>query len=155
MHPRYCIQYVNPCISFSSKMFIFVFSVDGQLFVALYYGIDTVTQLFTKLVAVIVVSPIFSIPGLFVVLVGAWFGHVFMRAQRPLKREQSNAKAPVLGHFGSTISGLGLLIASSSSSSACANSCLQYRFVPTAHKPPSAKNRTRVLTDITGFKFRS
>lgn len=68
---------------------------------------DVFLQIFMKFGAVIIISPVFVIPGIVVVLVGGWLGHVYMRAQLPVKRESSNAKSPVLGHFGSAISGLG------------------------------------------------
>jgi hypothetical protein len=38
--------------------------------------------------------------------VGARLGQVYMKAQIAIKREMSNAKAPVLGHFGAAVSGL-------------------------------------------------
>lgn len=37
-------------------------------------------------------------------------GNVYIRSQLSIKREMSNAKAPVLGAFGSAISGLSKLI---------------------------------------------
>jgi hypothetical protein len=39
--------------------------------------------------------------------VGARLGQVYMKAQIAIKREMSNAKAPVLGHFGAAVAGLG------------------------------------------------
>ncbi|KAK1228100.1 hypothetical protein PQX77_008871 [Marasmius sp. AFHP31] len=37
---------------------------------------------------------------------GLWCGQVYIKSQMSVKREMSNAKAPVLGHFGSAIAGL-------------------------------------------------
>ena len=51
--------------------------------------------------------PIFVIPGLLLGAVGGYLGQVYMKAQLSVKREMSNAKAPVLGHFGAAIAGLG------------------------------------------------
>ncbi|PSR80691.1 hypothetical protein PHLCEN_2v6607 [Hermanssonia centrifuga] len=62
---------------------------------------DIVLKFFT----VIIMSPIFTIPGLLVGVIGGWLGQVYMRAQLAVKRELSNAKSPVLGHFGAAISG--------------------------------------------------
>ncbi|THG98467.1 hypothetical protein EW026_g3729 [Hermanssonia centrifuga] len=62
---------------------------------------DIVLKFFT----VIIMSPTFTIPGLLVGVIGGWLGQVFMRAQLAVKRELSNAKSPVLGHFGAAISG--------------------------------------------------
>ncbi|THH30400.1 hypothetical protein EUX98_g3808 [Antrodiella citrinella] len=81
-------------------------SIDGNFALSLYNLVDTVLLVSLKLGAVIVVSPIFSIPGLIVIVIGGTFGHLYMRAQLPVKRESSNAKAPVLGHFNSAVTGL-------------------------------------------------
>ena len=63
-------------------------------------------QLITKLGAVIVYTPIFVFPGIFIFVAGGYLGQIYMRAQLSVKREQSNAKAPVVGVFGSAIAGL-------------------------------------------------
>ncbi|KAL4243414.1 ATP-binding cassette transporter C [Abortiporus biennis] len=57
-------------------------------------------------VAILTVSPAFSIPGIVLVLVGGWLGNLYLKAQLPVKRETSAARAPVLAHFGSAISGI-------------------------------------------------
>jgi hypothetical protein len=59
-----------------------------------------------KLGAVVIFTPIFVIPGFFVGLFGGWCGQIYMKAQLSVKREMSNAKAPVMGHFGAAIAGL-------------------------------------------------
>lgn len=59
-----------------------------------------------KFIAVIVISPIFMIPGVLISLLGAWCGQVYIKAQLSVKREMSNARAPVLGHFGAAVAGL-------------------------------------------------
>lgn len=63
-------------------------------------------SLLIRLLAVVIYTPIFVIPGAVMGIVGGWAGHMYMRAQLPIKREMSNAKAPVLGHFGAAIAGL-------------------------------------------------
>lgn len=68
---------------------------------------DVTFTIVVKFLAVILLSPIFLFPGLVLVAVGIWFGHIYMQAQLPVKRESSNARAPVLGHFGAAITGLG------------------------------------------------
>jgi hypothetical protein len=60
----------------------------------------------TKLVAVILFTPIFIVPGIGIAAVGAWCGQIYIKAQLSVKREMSNARAPVLGHFGAAIAGL-------------------------------------------------
>ncbi|KIK51558.1 hypothetical protein GYMLUDRAFT_50501 [Collybiopsis luxurians FD-317 M1] len=59
-----------------------------------------------KFLAVIILTPAFLLPATFVGLFGAWCGNVYIHAQLPVKREMSNAKAPVLGHFGAAMNGL-------------------------------------------------
>ncbi|CCM01863.1 uncharacterized protein FIBRA_03934 [Fibroporia radiculosa] len=68
--------------------------------------ISLVMSMLLKLVAVIAMSPIFTIPGAFLVTAGAWIGRVYMKAQLSVKRERSNARAPVLGLFGAAFTGL-------------------------------------------------
>ena len=64
-------------------------------------------EMLMKLGAVVLISPIFIIPGVIIAVVGAWVGEIYMKAQLAVKRERSNAKAPVLGHFGAAFAGLG------------------------------------------------
>jgi hypothetical protein len=59
-----------------------------------------------KLAAIVLFSPIFLFPGIFIALVGTWFGSIYLKAQLSVKREVSKARAPVLGHFGAAITGL-------------------------------------------------
>ncbi|KAJ3931939.1 MAG: hypothetical protein NXY57DRAFT_961301 [Lentinula lateritia] len=59
-----------------------------------------------KFLAVIILTPAFIFPAVFVGLFGAWCGNIYIKAQLPVKREMSNAKAPVLGHFGAAMTGL-------------------------------------------------
>lgn len=61
-----------------------------------------------KLGAVVITSPLFLTPGIIIALAGGYIGHIFMKAQLSVKREMSNARAPVLGHIGSAFSGLGM-----------------------------------------------
>lgn len=61
-----------------------------------------------KLGAVILLTPIFVLPGAAVATLGGWCGQIYIKAQLSVKREMSNARSPVLGHFGAAISGLGM-----------------------------------------------
>ena len=60
-----------------------------------------------KLGAVVLLTPIFVIPGIVVAILGGWCGQIYIKAQLSVKREMSNARSPVLGHFGAAIAGLG------------------------------------------------
>lgn len=52
-----------------------------------------------RLGAVVIMTPIFLIPGILVGSIGGWIGQVYMAAQLSVKREMSNAKAPVVGQY--------------------------------------------------------
>ncbi|KAJ3850966.1 hypothetical protein EV368DRAFT_74841 [Lentinula lateritia] len=49
--------------------------------------------------SVIYFSPAFLLPGILVSVAGALCGSIYIKAQLPIKRIQSNAKAPVLAHL--------------------------------------------------------
>ena len=59
-----------------------------------------------KLLAVVIYTPIFLLPSIFVIGFGVWLGNVYIKAQLSVKREMSNCKAPVLAMFGSAVHGL-------------------------------------------------
>lgn len=60
----------------------------------------------TKLGGIVMLTPIFLLPSLLVAAIGGWFGNVYTKGQLSVKREMSNARAPVLANFGAAISGL-------------------------------------------------
>ncbi len=76
--------------------------------------VELVAFLVLKMCAVVFFSPIFLFPAMLVAFFGAVVGNIFMKAQLSVKREMSNAKAPVLGHFGAAISGISECLPSSS-----------------------------------------
>ncbi|KAI0791665.1 P-loop containing nucleoside triphosphate hydrolase protein [Abortiporus biennis] len=80
--------------------------IDASVAPILWSLIDTSLQIIIKFTAILVVSPIFTLPGMGVVVLGLTLGNVFMKAQLPVKRENSKAKAPVLGHLGAVASGI-------------------------------------------------
>ncbi len=49
-----------------------------------------------KFSAVLVFTPIFLFPGILTAILGAWCSQIYTKAQLSVKREMSNAKAPVL-----------------------------------------------------------
>ena len=61
----------------------------------------------TKLGAVVLYAPTFLFVGILVASIGGYLGQIYMKAQLPVKREMSNAKAPVLSAVTGAISGLG------------------------------------------------
>lgn len=59
-----------------------------------------------KFAAVVAFTPIFLFPGMAVALLGAWCGQIYLKAQLCVKREMSNARSPVLSHFGAAVAGI-------------------------------------------------
>lgn len=67
-------------------------------------------MLFTYFVSVIVsVGWPAIIPGILVAAFGVSSGQLYIKAQLPVKRHMSNVRAPVLGHVGAALNGLGTL----------------------------------------------
>ena len=64
------------------------------------------TALVGRLIAVFIYTPYVVPAAMAVGVLGVWIGQVYMKAQLSVKREMSNAKAPVLGIFGAAINGL-------------------------------------------------
>ncbi|KAH9166806.1 hypothetical protein EDB89DRAFT_2115743 [Lactarius sanguifluus] len=81
-------------------------ALDSPLADAFFWAIEVSVSMLLKLIAVVYLTPGFSIPGIAVAVLGVWLGRVYMKAQIAIKREMSNAKAPVLGHFGASVAGL-------------------------------------------------
>ncbi|KAH9952289.1 hypothetical protein BGW80DRAFT_1430860 [Lactifluus volemus] len=81
-------------------------ALDGPVSQLFMWFIEISISMLIKLIAIMYLTPVFTIPGVIVAVFGAWLGQVYMKAQIAIKREMSNAKAPVLGHFGAAVSGL-------------------------------------------------
>ena len=80
--------------------------VDGPVSLSFSWFIDVSASMLLKFFAVVFITPGFTGPGVAIAILGGWLGRVYMRAQIAIKREMSNAKAPVLGHFGASVAGL-------------------------------------------------
>ncbi len=81
--------------------------VDSEVARELHSVIEGTIFMLLKVATVAFMLPIYIVPAAVVAVLGALISQVYMRAQLSVKREMSNAKAPVLGHFGSAIAGLG------------------------------------------------
>ena len=64
-------------------------------------------SMIAKFIAIVVFSPVFLVPGVTVFVIGAVVGQIYIKAQLSVKREMSNARSPVLSHFGAAIAGIG------------------------------------------------
>jgi hypothetical protein len=59
-----------------------------------YFPIEMTMSLVQRLFAVIIMSPIFVVPGAFVAVVGGWAGQVYIAAQLSVKRYAESAIQP-------------------------------------------------------------
>ncbi|KAJ6606137.1 P-loop containing nucleoside triphosphate hydrolase protein [Mycena vulgaris] len=80
--------------------------VDANIGQSLWGLLDLICYAPIRLGAILILAPPFLLPTTVVLLVGIWIGSLYTKAQLSVKREMSNARAPVLGHFGSAINGL-------------------------------------------------
>ncbi|KAL1741080.1 hypothetical protein HDZ31DRAFT_46206, partial [Schizophyllum fasciatum] len=80
--------------------------VDDTVSHMFYLFSEATVTMIAKLVAVCLMTPIFLLMGALVFMMGGFLGQMYIKAQLSVKRETSNAKAPVLGHFSATIAGL-------------------------------------------------
>ena len=78
-------------------MIIATFTVDSMLPTLLFNLTSMTMAMFLRFSAIVVFTPTFLVPGLIMGIAGANLGQIYMKAQLPVKREMSNAKAPVLG----------------------------------------------------------
>ncbi|KAF4617299.1 hypothetical protein D9613_006273 [Agrocybe pediades] len=81
-------------------------SLDGELVEMFAAVVEIAICMAVKLSGPVFFTPIFLIPGILIGVIGAYIGNVYLKAQMSVKREMSNARAPVLGHFGAAIAGL-------------------------------------------------
>ncbi|KAJ7491024.1 P-loop containing nucleoside triphosphate hydrolase protein [Mycena latifolia] len=80
--------------------------VDANIGQSLWGVFDLVFFAGIKLGAILFLAPPFLLPAAVLLLAGTWVGSLYTKAQLSVKREMSNARAPVLGHFGAAIDGL-------------------------------------------------
>ncbi|KAJ3512976.1 hypothetical protein NLJ89_g3209 [Agrocybe chaxingu] len=68
--------------------------------------IELVLYMIIKLTGAVLFTPLFLAPGLVIAALGIYLGNIYLKAQMSVKREMSNARSPVLSHFGAAIAGL-------------------------------------------------
>lgn len=81
-------------------------SLDSQIPNLLSGVFEFTVLIIVRFVAIVIITPKFGIMGLFVMGAGLIMGHLYIKAQLSVKREQDKAKSPVMGHFQSTIEGI-------------------------------------------------
>ncbi|TCD68042.1 hypothetical protein EIP91_011586 [Steccherinum ochraceum] len=62
--------------------------------------------LIARFIALLIIAPSALVPGVLVAVAGTMVGYVYLQAQRSIKREMSNAQAPIISHFGAAMTGL-------------------------------------------------
>ncbi|KAI1792393.1 P-loop containing nucleoside triphosphate hydrolase protein [Ganoderma leucocontextum] len=81
-------------------------AVDTSISRMLHGVLEGTVYMLLRVAAIMLMTPIFIVPAIVVAILAGWISQIYMRAQLSVKREMSNARAPVLGHFGSAIAGL-------------------------------------------------
>lgn len=69
--------------------------------------IELTVALMQRIIAIVVVTPLFIIPSIIMAAIGTWCGRLYAKAQLSVRRESSNAKSPILNHFGAAMTGIG------------------------------------------------
>ncbi|KZT60636.1 hypothetical protein CALCODRAFT_492173 [Calocera cornea HHB12733] len=80
--------------------------IDGPLTGLAQIITQMTVSLVMKFVVIIVISPIFSIPGAFILIVGLALGQVYIAAQMCVKRLRSNWRSPLYNHLNAAVTGL-------------------------------------------------
>jgi hypothetical protein len=99
-----------------------------------------------KLSSILIITPTFIAPSALIGLFATLCSNIYMRAQLSVKRELSNKRAPVMGHFGAAIAGLSTLSLRLNSESVANRSPLKHLSALTELKRPSDLNPTGVST---------
>lgn len=81
-------------------------SIDGIITQTFAAVVELAICMFVRLMGPVIFTPIFLIPGILVAALGVYIGNIYLKAQMSVKREMSNARSPVLAHFGAAIAGL-------------------------------------------------
>ncbi|KAF8608398.1 hypothetical protein BDV93DRAFT_519443 [Ceratobasidium sp. AG-I] len=81
-------------------------AVDGSVPNEFLNLTDYTIALLLRFIAVIAFSPIFTLPGILIFVIGFWIGQLYIAAQLSVKREMSNARSPLFSHFGAALAGI-------------------------------------------------
>ncbi|KAF5330041.1 hypothetical protein D9611_010477 [Ephemerocybe angulata] len=81
-------------------------TVDGELMTNANQVQGLALQMIVALISAVMFVPLFTLPGTLIAGIGIWLGSMYLKAQLSVKRELSNAKAPMLAHFEAAMAGL-------------------------------------------------
>ncbi|KAI0068112.1 P-loop containing nucleoside triphosphate hydrolase protein [Artomyces pyxidatus] len=131
-------------------------ALDGPIASSFAWVVELALTMGIKLLSIVLFTPAFLIPGLIVALVGGWCGRIYMKAQLAVKREKSNARAPVLGHFGAAITGLTSIRAYNAQLTFCRESYIRIDRYSRAARTMINMNRwINLRLDVLGGLFTS
>ena len=82
-------------------------AIDGYVTQTFSAVVELTICMLVRLIGPVIFTPAFLLPGLLVAGLGVYIGNIYLKAQMSVKREMSNARSPVLAHFGAAINGLG------------------------------------------------
>jgi hypothetical protein len=100
MHSGYPSQCVSGTLAIVfTYLSFFCAKVDGPLKDSGKWLTEITITMFVKLAGVVLMTPIFLVPGIVLGAFGGWIGQIYMAAQLSVKREMSNAKSPVVGQY--------------------------------------------------------
>ncbi|EJU03269.1 hypothetical protein DACRYDRAFT_106434 [Dacryopinax primogenitus] len=80
--------------------------IDGSLTGLAQVILQQSVSLIMKFIVIMVISPIFSIPGALIIVAGLTLGQIYIAAQMCVKRLRSNWRSPLYNHFNAAVSGL-------------------------------------------------
>ncbi|TYJ59220.1 hypothetical protein B9479_000209 [Cryptococcus floricola] len=81
-------------------------SVDGSFTETFANVADVTVGLALKIIVVVSLVPLFSLPAVFIGLLGGTIGEMYIHGQLSVKREMSNAKSPLFSHFSAAFNGI-------------------------------------------------
>ncbi|KAJ7754435.1 multidrug resistance-associated ABC transporter [Mycena metata] len=97
---------LTPTSRIIARSTVDISAVDNWIPGLLQAVLEKTIGMLTKFCAIILFTPIFFFAGALVGIIGATLSKIYLASQLSVKREQSNTKAPVLAHFGATMTGL-------------------------------------------------
>lgn len=82
-------------------------SVDNELQIFTYHLLRMTVSLVALFTSAVAVAGWYAfIPGMLLAVLGGFLGFVYLKCQLCIRREMSNAKAPVMSQIGTALSGL-------------------------------------------------
>jgi ABC-type multidrug transport system fused ATPase/permease subunit len=105
MHPGHLGQYGGLLSnSFTADIH---YSVDQRIPEILSGLFEVIVLIIVRFLAILYIAPPFGLFGILVTAASLALTNFYIKAQLSVKREQDKAKAPVMGHFQSTVQGIG------------------------------------------------